>query len=181
MPNWCDCEVTIKGRPTVLKGLVDKVCSADETSGQLILDTNKIIPYPEEYRIPDEAHEKWFNAHYNQEKHTLEGNLDEAPKDGFNNGGYDWCIKHWGTKWGICHCELLASELDGKVGTLKYNFDTAWSPPLPLMKALSEMFPDVTVSISYWECGAGFRGRIRYRKGECISKMRADYKGNRGG
>jgi hypothetical protein len=55
---------------------------------------------------------------------------------------YDWQRKHWGTKWNAYN-EDLRDESDS---TLVLRFDTAWSPPEPVIAALraklEEMFPE---------------------------------------
>jgi hypothetical protein len=69
---------------------------------------------------------------------------------------YDWNIKNWGTKWGSFNGSM---EFDKKYGDeVSYKFDTAWSPPAPILEALREKFPDVSIRWFYrietWEaCG----------------------------
>ena len=45
---------------------------------------------------------------------------------------------------------------------------TAWSPPFPVIVALSEKFPNLLLSLHYEEPGVGFRGDFECRGGECI-------------
>jgi hypothetical protein len=47
---------------------------------------------------------------------------------------YGWACENWGTKWAA----YSQDEVDAR--TIK--FDTAWSMPEPVIRALSEMFPD---------------------------------------
>lgn len=181
MPNWCDCEITIKGESKILQTLIDKVCSeTKDSANKLVLDTNKILPYPEEYRIKDEIHEKWFNEHYKDGQLIVEDGSKE-PEDGFNNGGYDWCAKNWGTKWGLTNTQLDKAKLSNGSGVLMYSCDTAWMPPTGLMLALSKLFPDLHITLNYWECGDGFKGTAKYHNGECIHSKTSVYMGNRGG
>jgi DNA invertase Pin-like site-specific DNA recombinase len=49
---------------------------------------------------------------------------------GYEAQGYDWENNHWGCKWGACHGELI----DDNGCELFYSFDTAWAPPIALMK-----------------------------------------------
>lgn len=48
---------------------------------------------------------------------------------------YEWCVKHWGTKWNACEC---------KIGDDYLEFDTAWSAPFPVITELSRRFPDLS-------------------------------------
>lgn len=49
---------------------------------------------------------------------------------------FDWCCRNWGTKWNACNAEW---DLDN--GTLV--FQTAWSPPIPVIETLAEKYPDI--------------------------------------
>ena len=69
---------------------------------------------------------------------------------------YDWNCTNWGTKWNSFDGCMEFDELYGD--ELKYTFDTAWSPPAPILMALKEKFPDLSISWFYrvekWEaCG----------------------------
>jgi hypothetical protein len=98
-------------------------------------------------------------------------------KDGFNSGGYEWCCLHWGTKWGICEAELTYE----KKKSLKYAFRTAWSPPLPIIKKMGTVFPQLKFILSYFEGGSAFRGRFVMENGENTSNETGYYHGQRGG
>ena len=51
------------------------------------------------------------------------------------DGWYEWRIKHWGTKWDAVH--IVPSMAGDDV--LRLQFDTAWSPPLPVYDALLDL------------------------------------------
>lgn len=53
---------------------------------------------------------------------------------------YDWCVKNWGTKWNACEPTLDFDENNEDY----LRFETAWSPPHPILEKLSEMFPSIT-------------------------------------
>jgi len=50
-----------------------------------------------------------------------------SPSDGPN--WYDWCVENWGTKW---------NSYDGNVTENGIGFNTAWSPPVGVIVALSK-------------------------------------------
>ncbi len=54
-------------------------------------------------------------------------------------------------------------------------FDTAWSPPLGALTALSAMFPDHTLVLDYHEPGMGFAGRALFEGGECDDEFTEDH------
>ena len=137
MPNWCENELRIDGTSED----VEKVFEFIKTE-KSIFDFNQLIPYPQEYtEMDDEAATLGY-----EEFHKKYG---ENAKDGYNSGGYNWCIKSWGTKWNACSPRR---EGDAMI------FDTAWSPPQPVVIALAKMFPTVSFHLEYFEGGMGFAG-----------------------
>lgn len=75
-------------------------------------------------------------------------------------------VAAWGTKWDLSEHdprEVAATLLRCGVAT----FQTAWSPPLGAITALSEMFPDVEISLAYHELGCGFFGLADFFDGAC--------------
>lgn len=53
---------------------------------------------------------------------------------------YAWNVNNWGTKWNAYDSEVT----EGRV-----QFDTAWSHPYPVMKALAAKHPDVEFEVQY--------------------------------
>ena len=73
---------------------------------------------------------------------------------GYDNW-YDWRNKNWGTKWDI-KAEVHVDDLHDEGCTL--IFQTAWSPPEPIVYKLQEMFPDITFYGGYIGEGWEFAG-----------------------
>ena len=71
----------------------------------------------------------------------------------------------WGTKWDLSEDESreVANQLID-VGIA--SFDTAWSPPIYAIKALSARFYDDQFTLSYYEGGCGFWGNANFSAGE---------------
>ena len=62
---------------------------------------------------------------------------------------YNWQRKYWGTKWNS-YCNIH----EQRKRSVYIQFDTAWTPPLPIFKKLIEMYGSDNVSIhSYEEWG----------------------------
>ncbi len=129
MPNWCYNSVTIDGFRLDLKEFADKAAE-NSIEGDLSL-LRAFIPMPEEYT-------------------TLEG---------YNSGGYEWCISNWGTKWAESSIEM-SGENFGDTGQIVCQFDSPWAPPLHGYDKISEMFPRLTF-IHFWDepgmCFCGIR------------------------
>ena len=93
MPNHVDQDLYVTGDVESLKSFLEFAKEDDK-----ILSANKFIPYPDEYLIMDKiAAEKRVKGDY-------------MAKDGFNSGGYQWCLQNWGTKWGIYDARIEAQK-----------------------------------------------------------------------
>jgi hypothetical protein len=171
MPNWCDCELTFHGNARDIKRFVEFAKEDDEN----MLSAEKFIPYPKKYADLDKKTEKWDKRHQANKKHGLLGN-GKSPTDGFNQGGYQWCIANWGTKWGFCDVELEHESAQH----LKYGFQTAWSPPIPLIRAMGKRFPKLRFYLQYFEDGMGFQGEVIFERGT-FTESTNSYNGDRGG
>lgn len=164
MPNWCENELTVKGP-------AEELARFKETAnhGEAVLSEAPFIPYPEHFRELDRIAVEYEKQH--------PGDWAGRPKDGFNQGGLDWCIEHWGTKWGFCDPVVLTETNK----FLKYRFDSAWSPPCPLIKKMGEMFWTLKFCLKYWEEGTGFKGVFRVKYGTVTEDTNQPYHGSRGG
>lgn len=72
----------------------------------------------------------------------------------------------WGTKCDLDDNEQrqVANEL---LGTGSSFFDTAWSPPIQALEALSRQFPEVSFQLDYCELGMFFAGTATFQDGDC--------------
>lgn len=171
MPNWCECELRVSGPKRDVDTFVRSVLGPreDETP----FDFNKIIPYPEEFAEPDRRASEWGKMYAD----VPYGQRPPRPADGFNNGGYEWCRANWGTKW---PASSVSFEKTSRGCT--YRFETAWSPPEPVVRKAALAFPTLTLDLKYWEGGSGYRGQLTAKGEEIISEWCEDgYRGNRGG
>ena len=65
---------------------------------------------------------------------------------------YDWCIEHWSTKWDIYHAEVVIEDEN----TLRFWFETAWSPPENVFNELISQGYEVI--LAYYETGMDYCG-----------------------
>jgi len=137
--------------------------------GDNLLSANRYIPYPEKYKDLDDKAK------------IARAQGDYSFKDGFNSGGYEWCVANWGTKWGMYNIQLVQDNYSGKRSKAVYRFDSAWSPAIPVIMAMSTKYPDLRFKLKYYERGAAFKGVFEVRGGRVLSESRSDYKGMRGG
>lgn len=94
-----------------------------------------------------------------------------STQEGFNNGGYEWCVKNWGSKWEEVNLDVIVDN-----DIISVVFDSAWSPPIVGYQRISEMFPDSYFLHYYCEEGMGFMGAT-VTKNQLII-FEEDYEGN---
>ena len=81
---------------------------------------------------------------------------------------YNWNNNNWGTKWDIAVSDegYDATRISVDEETLlAYEFQTAWSPPLPVIRDLSIQYPEAEINLSYEE-EQGWGGEIQFNNGE---------------
>lgn len=149
MPNHVEGLIQIIGKEQDLKDLKEFVKEGDSA-----ISANRVIPYPEKFKEMDDAHHArygYWNSHTPEQQEQSVKDMKNGTyiKDGFNSGGYEWCVENWGTKWGFYNTTVsdIQKMHDGKF-ILEYHVQTAWAPAIPVIVALSEQFPNVT--IKYW-------------------------------
>lgn len=91
------------------------------------------------------------------------------PRPAEEQDWYNWNVANWGTKWDACEA-WLEEEAEG---TLTYRFDTAWSPPFPIIEKFVNTNPDVDLDYHYEE-EQGWGGHIEVRQGELVKHEQYD-------
>lgn len=105
--------------------------------------------------------------------------------EGESESWYMWRLANWGTKWdasfnGSSMIALGAETMDPELTmstrgatvtpeVVVYKFDTAWSPPSPVVEKTSENFPELEFRLRYGEMGADYAGEEVFQAGICIS------------
>ncbi len=137
MPNYAINRLTLTGRLSELMRF-ERECirvQHDDPSGARSLDFEAIVPVPLEIIA------------------TFEDQSDEARQAAEAATGYkdwyNWRIASWGTKWNAD--TLYAGMIDGMI----YDcvFETAWSCPEPVLRALAAKYPELSGTIVAGEPG----------------------------
>jgi hypothetical protein len=165
MPNHVECRLRIHGKKSQIHNFFLTVEGPEQ-----LIEADKIIPYPQKYKDQDEKAKK----HNQLVDKTGKG---RRIPDGYNSGGYEWCIKNWGTKWGMYDFDQVQYFTKSAV----VNFQTAWSPPIPLITKLGEMFPELKFTLRYWEGGMGFQGVYQVQGSNVLLEADQAYRGRKGG
>lgn len=81
-------------------------------------------------------------------------------------GWYNWRVENWGTKW---------EGYDGRFNddASVFTFDTAWAPPLPIIKKLAKLTGQ-TFILEYIEYGMFFCGKYTASAEEDHDEFYAD-------
>jgi hypothetical protein len=208
MPNWCECELVIKGKQADLDAFCAKAQSDKEA-----LSFARFIPKPPELDLDAGGSESYYDTLYGGESvrrtiaswsHVQLESIDPEALLGALAKGHNIAIDEaraiadkykrnqerfghttWYTwcveKWGT-KWDARHVDLDSAVaGRLQYMFSTAWSPPLPVIGVMSEQFPSLLIDLKYWEGSMGFAGRLRVKNRRVRCDDCHEYYGSRGG
>ena len=186
MPNWVRTRLTFNGeqnRVAEIKELVKTTGKNAQGKYTNEFDFNKVIPMPEELNIPSSSsgdlgmrylllnakHPILWTEDDRSFMESMEKVKEENP-DRFNadielgkkyliniakygyKDWYEWSCNNWNTKWNASEIEWIADNC--------VEFETAWSFCFPIVKKLSEMFPDVEIVFCFADedCGSANAG-----------------------
>lgn len=76
-------------------------------------------------------------------------------------GWYDWNISNWGCKWDAGRVEIL----ERSEGKMVYYFETPWSPPHLVFRAMAAQHPALDLLLEYEE-EQGWGGELIGKNGE---------------
>lgn len=157
MPNWCENRLQISAPIEMMTEIRKKIATED---GKLTF--TKLIPMPAILErttsgskdFDGTIHKSWTWDDLPDGKRKDRPFTDEEQAEveatGFTSW-YDWSIENWGTKWDVNPNEV--DQLGDQEDYLELHFNTAWSPPVPWVKALREAFPDAEITAFYDEPG----------------------------
>jgi len=134
MPNWCDNNITVRGKAEDINAIYQQ-CLKDDVD---LCEAVKPIPA----------------ALRNTTSPTPEGS-EQPVVDGSNNW-YDWCVNNWGTKWDLCDANYEYEDAGEGEAQIVINCQTAWGPPIAIYEHLQSK--GYYVYATYHEGGMGFAG-----------------------
>lgn len=90
---------------------------------------------------------------------------------------YGWRVAKWGTKWNCIGGTTSISLIEGTEGAweLYIDFDTAWSPCVPVVKKLIKKHRELTFDFTYEEPGYAFQGCVEGSHGFVMKDECWDY------
>lgn len=179
MPNWCINNLSVYGNAETLEKFVfanmglpaqylpipsekEDCLNGQEKHNNEYFCFNALVPTPKEILdIGFDGHEKIPADVY----YRLIRGEKVSPID-----GYHWSIQNWGTKWDIYYDEITPELMGWTKGCefIRFDFDTAWSPPCEWLKQVVKMFPSLSFKLHYEEPGCYFAGDVYGISGRCI-------------
>ena len=144
MPNYCENSLTITANPETLDRIKSFVSGEER-----VFDFDRIVPMPAGV----------YTESVGPEEEKTYGNAN----------WYDWCCKHWDTKWNSEDAEVFNDE-----SSLVYKYLTAWSPSEAVIEELAWLFPDAKIFYRFSELGMCFCGEREFENGKCVYRMDGD-------
>lgn len=193
MPNWCYNGLTIEGNPDLVKNLVEQMnkpykqvhdswnMETKQMEKKLVTYPNPVFAFHNIYSyIDDNVSEEVYHSQPPSTKASLDDmeawhkEIEETAK--VDNTWYNWNVRNWGTKWDVAvsadekypETYMEGPTENGENLVVYYNFNTAWSPPVPALQKLSAQYPSLLLTLSYEE-ETGWGGEMEILRGEVIS------------
>ena len=188
MPNWCHNTLTIVGPADQIEAFVERAQPTEELAHRAYNSEPSWIWKPD--AKPGFA--DWFRRLRETQPLTFEAFL---PVPAGVRDEYEWHCDNWGTKWnayfdvqpmiafGSIEADVAASCARRQVprssdplaepgfSSVRYRFNTAWTPPMPVIAAMAVAFPALAFELAFAEIGMGFAGTIGYANGACAHEI----------
>ena len=149
MPNWCYNRVSIYSEN------IDQVTELFDIFNNPE-PFNALIPSPKWSETPNEDGELPVIEEHKDADGKVLFTTHKFPKSGkTDDRWYDWQVQNWGTKWEPA--DISVEQCDEE---LEITFNTAWSPPEDICRAIRNKYPDVTVSWFFDEPGMEVAGYL---------------------
>lgn len=148
-------------------------CTSGKNIGEIIkpyltddgknLDFDKIIPMPEGIikTFQDSTIEEIVKERTPEEKEARKKEYDVLQEQNIKDYGhrnwYDWCVAMWDTKWNAYNCWMLEDESLKLEEVHDLGFQTAWSPPINVIRELAKLTGE-SLRMSYYDEGWMFGG-----------------------
>ena len=179
MPNWVYNSLAIeaiKADPEQITKLVSQLNSPFvRNSENWDMETKQML-------FKDYAYSNPVFAFWNIVKPTdletyalqKDPNVEEMSFEG--NNWYDWNVRNWGTKWDVAvgdDNKYPETTMEQHERGVIYSFNTAWSPPIPAILALSTQYPELVFHLFYQE-ETGWGGDSKIMNGVILSEQSYD-------
>jgi hypothetical protein len=171
MPNWVYNYVAITGKTEELKSFITK--STEPRPYEDGLSQDRLFSFWNFVAPPEDKLDEYFGVH---------GWADGKQQGDTPTNWYNWNNDNWNTKWDACDAYIaeMDENADG-TASVQISYNTAWSIPEPVMRAMVEQHPELRFTFSCEEeqgWGADFvgeNGEMEETKSWDIPNSHADY------
>ena len=158
MPNWVYNNLSIEGTEEAIakvKAQLNKpIVKQYGEDKEPTTYSNPIFSFWNILPPPEDKLEEYFGTH---------GFADGKATNETEYNWYNFNNNKWGTKWDVAVSDdekWAETEITGESSThISYRFNTAWSPPLPVIEELSVQHPELQITLEYEE-EQGWGGEI---------------------
>jgi hypothetical protein len=185
MPNWVYNGLTVEGNPEQINKMVTQLNKPYKSPvkthgfGDLsfgvddVLYPNPVFSFHNIYSYVDHG--------VSDEEYIQQPPMNTPDFSDFlkfeTNDWYNFNNREWGTKWDVAvrHDEeypdtyMEGPTENGENLVVYYNFNTAWSVPIPALSKLSKQYPTLLFTLSFEE-ETGWGGELEILRGEVISE-----------
>lgn len=175
MPNWCHNDLEIHGPEDALGRFHAAHVMPGDNDG-LVFTFEGSVPMPGVLRkvhrggavIGGESVTVWW-ARGGEKVRIADRTLTFLRARYGATDWYEWATDNWGVKW-----DAGAVRYDASPGFRRYQFETAWGPPVEWAEKASALYPELRLSIQYDEPGMGFVGTFVVEGGEVLVDESSD-------
>jgi hypothetical protein len=179
MPNWVYNGLTIEGKTEQVKSLIVQMnkpfVDSIKPNGDLAFSIQQ-----RKYINPIFSFRNIISPTDMEAYHAVPVFPEQFSLAFEGNDWYNFNNREWGTKWDVAVCEddkypttTIEEAENGENYVVHYNFETAWSRPVPAIEKLSSQYPTLLFTLSYEE-ETGWGGEMEFLRGEIISESEYD-------
>jgi hypothetical protein len=156
MPNWVFNDLHIEGSAEDIQKVKTQLNAPyiRKNSEEKVIYSNPVISFLNIVRPPLEKMDEYEGVH---------GFADGKKQGESEFNWYNFNNREWGTKWDVAISDgekYSNTQLNQAEETkLHYCFQTAWSPPIAVIEALSLQHPELEITLKYEE-EQGWGGEI---------------------
>lgn len=173
MPNLCDNTLWVVGKPAEVKKFLEasknpnygKKAKKADYDGKFRKDNREWRIFERNFPCPQELVDTPSAFYGDKEKQAEQEKIERANVAKYGaKSWYDWCLKHWGTKWGDYDTYLDRQDKNGAT----FSFTTAWSPGSEGLQKISALWPELAFVNAYEEPGCDFIGCDVFYRGKVV-------------
>lgn len=201
MPNWVENRLSYNGNETEIKEMLEKIRYDNATIGTIDFNKIIPMPKSLDIECGSRTDKgiemvKNYLENLPAELKGKEGTYEEILEDLHNHSAdisddeekkiwdvgvtavdnlykykaptwYEWCNDNWNTKWNACGYDENTDYSDSDF----IWFQTAWSAPIPVIKKLSEMYPNIELTLEFADEDLGQNcGEMKFKGGDIIEE-----------